>query len=105
MNNSTLQHINLNNNKITDSSAISISNLLKQTQRLIELYIGFNHFTANGGLQIWKSMYKNTSIKILDMSHNAIASLECAQAIAKAVSRPYNELLHLDLSYNKFNAE
>lgn len=47
-------------------------------------------------------MYKNTSVKILDMSHNNIASLECANSVAKAIARPYNELLHVDLSYNKF---
>lgn len=48
-------------------------------------------------------MYKNTSIKILDLSHNNIASLDCATSIGKAIARPYNELLHVDLSYNKFS--
>ncbi|CAD8097939.1 unnamed protein product [Paramecium sonneborni] len=105
MNNNTLQCLNLCNNKITESSSTLLSNFLKQSQRLLELYLGFNNLQINGSIQIWKAMYKNTSIKILDMSHNAIASLECAQAIAKALSRPYNELVHIDLRYNKFNQQ
>lgn len=47
-------------------------------------------------------MYKNTSVKIIDLSHNNISSLECAISISKAISRPYNELVHVDLSYNRF---
>lgn len=68
----------------------------------MELYLGYNNLNASAGNTIWKAMYKNTSVKILDLSHNNIASLECAVSIAKAIARPYNELLHLDLSYNKF---
>ncbi|CAD8112195.1 unnamed protein product [Paramecium sonneborni] len=102
LNNNTLQSLNLNNNQITECASTSISNLLKQTQRLLELYLGYNYLNASAGTTIWKAMYKNTSVKILDLSHNNIASLECAQSINKAVSRPYNELLHVDLSFNKF---
>ncbi|CAD8109684.1 unnamed protein product [Paramecium primaurelia] len=102
LNNNTLQSLNLNNNQITECSSTSISNLLKQTQRLLEFYLGYNYFNASAGTTIWKAMYKNTSVKILDLSHNNIASVECAQSINKAVSRPYNELLHVDLSFNKF---
>ncbi|CAD8117348.1 unnamed protein product [Paramecium sonneborni] len=102
MNNNTLQHLNLNNNQITESACLSLSNLLKQTQRLLELYLGYNHLNSSAGNTIWKAMYKNTSIKILDLSHNNIASLDSATSIAKAIARPYNELLHVDLSYNKF---
>ncbi|CAD8078083.1 unnamed protein product [Paramecium primaurelia] len=105
MNNNTLQCLNLCNNKITESSSVALSNFLKQSQRLLELYLGFNNLQINGSIQIWKAMYKNTSIKIFDMSHNAIASLECAQAIAKALSRSYNELVHIDIRYNKFNQQ
>ncbi|CAD8157226.1 unnamed protein product [Paramecium octaurelia] len=105
MNNNTLQCLNLCNNRITETSSVALSNFLKQSQRLLELYLGFNNLQINGSIQIWKAMYKNTSIKILDMSHNAIASLECAQAIAKALSRPYNELVHIDIRYNKFNQQ
>ncbi|CAK65071.1 unnamed protein product (macronuclear) [Paramecium tetraurelia] len=102
--NNTLQCINLNNNHITECACNAISNLLKQTQRLLELYLGYNFLNGSAGTIIWKAMYKNTSIKILDLSHNTIASLECAQSINKAISRPYNELLHVDLSYNKFTS-
>ncbi|CAD8166448.1 unnamed protein product [Paramecium pentaurelia] len=102
MNNNTLQHLNLNNNQITECSSMAISNLLKQTQRLLELYLGYNNLNSSAGNVIWKAMYKNTSVKILDLSHNNIASLDCAVSIAKAIARPYNELLHVDLSYNKF---
>ncbi|CAD8094383.1 unnamed protein product [Paramecium sonneborni] len=100
MSNNTLQCLNLCNNKITESSSIALSNVLKQSQRLFELYLGFNNLQINGGIQIWKAMYKNTN-----MSHNAMTSLECAQAIAKALSRSYNELVHIDLRYNKFNQQ
>ena len=76
---------------------------LKENQNLTEMYLNYNNLSARAGIAIWKALYKNTAIKIMDLSHNSIASDECVQHIVKAITRPYNELLHIDISYNKFN--
>lgn len=45
---------------------------------IFELYLHFNSINSKGGLNIWKALYKNSSVKVFDISYNRTGSFECA---------------------------
>ncbi|CAD8069790.1 unnamed protein product [Paramecium sonneborni] len=100
-----LLYLNLSKNNLTEHCTIELSNYIKKTQVLFELYLHFNSINSNGGINIWKALFKNSSVKVFDISYNRTASLECAQQMAKVIIKQYPELMHIDISYNNFNEE
>ncbi|CAD8120300.1 unnamed protein product [Paramecium sonneborni] len=95
--------LNLSRNNITDNCTNDLSNYLKKSNVLFELYLHFNSISSKGGINIWKALYKNSSVKVFDISYNRTASFECAQQMAKVIAKPYPELMHIDVSHNGFD--
>ncbi|CAD8064944.1 unnamed protein product [Paramecium sonneborni] len=100
-----LLYLNLSKNNLTEHCCNELSNYIKKTQVLFELYLHFNSINSVGAVNIWKALYKNSSIKVFDISYNRTASLECSQQMAKVIIKQYPELMHIDISYNGYNEE
>ena len=64
---------------ILDNCTNDLSNYLKKSNVLFELYLHFNSINSKGGIIVWKALYKNSSVKVFDISYNRTASFECAQ--------------------------
>ncbi|CAD8208269.1 unnamed protein product [Paramecium pentaurelia] len=101
--NDYLTLLNLSRNNLTEGCSIELSNYLKKSNMIFELYLHFNTINSKGGLNIWKSLYKNSSVKVFDISYNRTGSFECAQQMAKVIAKPYPELMHIDVSHNGFD--
>lgn len=61
-----------------EGCSIELSNYLKKSNMIFEFYLHFNSINSKGGLNIWKALYKNSSVKVFDISYNRTASFECA---------------------------
>ncbi|CAD8122767.1 unnamed protein product [Paramecium sonneborni] len=103
LDNDYLNLLNLSRNNLTDGCSVELSNYLKKSNMLFELYLHFNSISSKGGLMIWKALYKNSSVKVFDISYNHTSSFECAQQMAKVIAKPYPELMHIDISHNGFD--
>ena len=73
-----LLYLNLSKNNLTEHCCVELANYLKKTQVLFELYLHFNSINSVGAVNIWKALYKNSSVKVFDISYNRTASLECS---------------------------
>lgn len=80
------------------------------------MYLHYNSIDEKGAVIIFKSLLRNTSVKVFDVSFNSLGSSklakikkassipsETAVTIGKVISKPHLELIHLDISNNGFS--
>jgi len=98
-----LFHINL------VDSCFTINQLLRKTNSLTELYLHYNQINSLGGAHLFNALYKNTTLKVLDISYNCLGARSLTDvsdsvvAMSKVISKPHPELVHLDVSHNNFS--
>lgn len=96
--------LNLTRCGISNRSAAALSELLKCSMSLRELYLGWNKIRGAGAVAFAQGLQRCDSLRTLDLSWNAFGSVtggtNAAIALAEALSN--NEtLVHLDISYNR----
>ena len=70
--NTTLQTLDMSNNKISDDGVIAISDYLKRNSLLEKLNLSKNKITDKGANMIAEALQLNTTLKQLDLSINKI---------------------------------
>ncbi|KAM3145071.1 hypothetical protein pb186bvf_002746 [Paramecium bursaria] len=104
--NQLLSVLNLSYNKIGNNSMMQLGLFMKSCKNMQELYLQFNSITGKGGFFLLSGIIKNTTLKVLDLSHNNLGNhLDCCQILCKLVGKGQQELLHFDISNNNFNIE
>ncbi|KAL4496017.1 hypothetical protein ABPG72_015439 [Tetrahymena utriculariae] len=106
--NRSIYSLNLSHNKLTDGSGDIIRQLLKNSSYLQELYLHWNKISSQGGLAIAEGLEENTTLIVLDLSHNglgALKKLRCGLQIVKNCNIQGSSMRHLDLSFNMFQKE
>lgn len=98
--NNTLKLINLSKNQVNDENCIIISELVRSKNNLNEMYLHWNHISLQGADLIFNCLLDNLSLKVLDMSWNAMQG--DVQNLCTMIENNTG-ILHFDLSYNKFN--
>eukprot|EP00357_Protocruzia_adherens_P001184 CAMPEP_0115016550 /NCGR_PEP_ID=MMETSP0216-20121206/27513_1 /TAXON_ID=223996 /ORGANISM="Protocruzia adherens, Strain Boccale" /LENGTH=922 /DNA_ID=CAMNT_0002387047 /DNA_START=323 /DNA_END=3091 /DNA_ORIENTATION=+ len=103
-NSSSLQDLNLSRNHLQNKSGEYLGFLLATTNSLVKLTVHWNKIRSQGAIEIFDGMMSNESLRMFDISFNAIASMKAAEKIAAVLS--YNtRLLHADLSHNQLNSD
>ena len=59
-------------NNLTEISAPKIKKILLYNSSLFELYLHWNNFKNEGGLEILKGVFENSYLKVLDLSYNSL---------------------------------
>jgi NLR family CARD domain-containing protein 3 len=110
--------LNLSKNNLTSLSADSITYFIRKSTTIQEIYLHYNSIDDRGGMVIFRGLYRSPSIRVVDMSFNNMGAKkalknnkimkfntigESAAAIARVISKPHTELLHLDISNNGYN--
>lgn len=110
--------LNLSKNNLTVVSADSLAYFIRKSTTIQELYLHYNSIDDKGGMLIFRGLYRSPSIKVFDISFNNMGTKkppknskvqkantvgESAAAIARFISKPHTELMHLDISKNSFN--
>ncbi len=101
----SLLKLNLSENNITQNSCLLLQQLLIENDYIDELYLHWNQINGDGGVLIAQGLELNESLKVVDLSWNALGSTsrECAKAFGKVLKKKNKLLLHMDLSFNKFS--
>ncbi|KAM3131808.1 hypothetical protein pb186bvf_016058 [Paramecium bursaria] len=98
-----LRILNISDNRIGDKYMEQFGEYVKKAQNLQELYLQYNLISGRGGVNLFKGLIKNTTLKVLDLSFNHLGeSSDCTSNICRIIQRPLQELVHIDLSHNKF---
>ena len=94
-NNIVLQVLNLHNNGIDSSAAEVISSMMINKIRLAELNISQNNLKSEGIIKIAKALQSVDTLKVLDLSSNKITS-EASIHVASALrNNPYLQVLNV----------
>lgn len=102
--NQTVIKWNIRGNRLTDTSATSISRLLYQNNRLCYLHLGNNLIADKGAIQLAVSLKYNRTLSRLYLYGNQIGILG-AQALAVILEKDNNTLEIFNLSSNKIDIE
>ncbi|RNA15208.1 leucine-rich repeat-containing 74A-like isoform X2 [Brachionus plicatilis] len=96
---SSITHLNLSQNKLGDKSGIAIGKWLADNGNLIELNLSWNHFRKKGAVSICKGIWDNNYLKKINLAWNGFGS-EGAEMLGKALA--HNVILEeLDLRSNR----
>jgi len=97
----TLQHLNLRGNKITTCGRV-IGELIETNTSLLYLDLGWNRLTKGEASLVADPIKHNTTIKVLNLAHNAFGHGTGASTLAMALKDNSNSTLEmLDMSYNQ----
>jgi len=85
--NTSLKHLDLADNKISDNGATSLSNLLIKNTSLTHLNLEDNKISDNGATSISNSLIKNTSLKELYLNsiHEMIENVATLELIYREI--------------------
>jgi len=99
--NTSLTHLDLHSNSISDNGATSISNSLIKNTSLTYLDISTNSISDSGALSISKLLITNTSLTHLDLQRNSISD-KGATSISNSLIKNTSLIeLYLDNSFSK----
>ena len=70
----SLKLLNASRNRITDSGAYQVARLISRTGKLETLLLYWNKIRTKGSILISKALANNSTLKILDLSFNSMAS-------------------------------
>jgi Ran GTPase-activating protein (RanGAP) involved in mRNA processing and transport len=72
--NLSVESLNISKNLITNASHPSIKLMIESNENLLELYLHWNSIKGLGGVEIFKAMLTNKTLKVLDFSHNLLGN-------------------------------
>lgn len=76
--NRTIMTLNISANHITGLSAPYIADYIRKSKILLELYLAFNSINSSNSDIFWKSIGHCSTLRVLDISHNAMGSKNTA---------------------------
>ena len=98
--NTTLTHLIIANNRLTDESARAFASLLKENDTLIELDLNYNRIADEGAGELASALKENNTLKNLNLWDNDIGD-EGARALSHAVRDHNKTLTSLNLNKNE----
>ena len=105
--NKNLRKLNLSENHLTIKCAESFKICLQSNVSLYELYLCWNDFNSEAGINIFNGMNDNYTLKVLDLSYNLLGKgkTKLSETLNSFLIKNETGLIHLDLSNNHFEAE
>lgn len=70
----TLEHLNISNNRITDSGAQIVAEFVSRSKKIDTLQMHWNKIRGRGSMYLSKALKNNRTLKVLDCSFNSFGS-------------------------------